>query len=240
MKVAYVPAEPVERDDALRIAARWVEQESHGDRSKVLVVVPVRGSVEHSDVLARIVRHYRWETTQTVGRSGEHADVVLAVWASADMLANISVRRPRSICVVQWREDETDDWLAAHSATDLSGTAGPARSAEIADPVARVAWDDAALFINPGNRLYQSEDRDTAVETLRLLHEHGHAIDPDELFRWAIAKGWPEDGAANLRKFAKERLAGRRHRVQTLQSYTDETYAHWKRTVEEGRVRLGR
>jgi hypothetical protein len=168
-----------------------------------------------------------------VQRSALHPKIVLAIWASADMLEKISEMRPDAVCVVQWREEESEDWLAAHGAVDLSGTAPePLRSAAIADPVARVAWESAGQFINPGNRLYRAEDRDTAVETLGVLDEHDHRIDPDELFRWAIAKGWPDEGARNLRNLAAERLAGKRNRVQTLRSYGEDVYAHWKREAK--------
>jgi hypothetical protein len=236
VKVVYVPAEPaVERDEALQIAARWVEHESAGRHGKVLVVVPVRNSIDHSDVLARILARYRdWETTQTVGHNVGRADVVLAVWASADMLEKISARRPRAICVVQWREEESNDWLSAHAGEDLSSRAPGLEPPTIADPIVRVAIQGMTQSVNLNNRLYQVEDRDAAILTLRLLHKRDHALHPDEIYRWALAHGWPDEGARNLREIAQELLAGRKHRT-TRPDYGDDVYGYWKKEATEVR-----
>lgn len=234
MKVVYIPGPPrVERDNALKLALRWVEQEANGRRVNVLVVVPVRDSPGHSDVLSRIVGRYQWETARTLRASAAHASVMLAVWPSPDTLATIRDLRPHAVCVVQWTDEKTNDWLAAHSAEDLSGRASPLPAPAIADPIVRVAVQDLTRSINLGNRLYQPEDHDLAVLTLHLLHQHGHALDPDELYRWAIANGWPDEGAENLRKLIREVLDGRRHRVRTRAPLKDDAYRYRERKATE-------
>jgi hypothetical protein len=228
VKVVYVPGpEHLDPDEALELAEAWLEREAT-DRRRVLVVVPVRSSPENAEILARIVSRYPWGTTQTVHASPTAPHIVLAVWPSSDMLEKISQLRPRAVCVVQWR-DETLNWLSAQAAEDLSGKAPTLAPATIVDPVTRVAVESLTQSINLGNRLHQVEDRDMAVLTLHLLFDHDRRLDPDEVFRWAIANKWPDEGAENLRKLTSEVLTGKHHRTRTMRRYDDDVYRYWEK-----------
>lgn len=187
----------------------------------------MRDSVGRSRELQRIVGRYRTETARTLSAVGLPLHVVLAVWPTADTLARISDGRPRALCVVQWTEEQTNDWLAANSALDLSGKARALVAPTIADPVIRAALEDLTRSINLGNRLYQPEDRDLAILTLHSLHQHRHALDPDELYRWVIANAWPTEGAGNLRMLGRELIGGRRHRTRTRGARAEDAYGYW-------------
>jgi hypothetical protein len=231
MAVVYVP-EHIDREGALGLAARWLDREAN-DRRDAVIVVPVRESLGHSPALSRLASRYRVETTRTISKAGLPRRVVLAVWASSDMLAKISRGLPRSVCIVQWREEESNDWPAAHDAQDLSGKAAPLETPEIADPIVRVALTGLTSDINLGNRLHQPEDHDLAVSTLQLLNRHDHGLDPDEIYRWSLAHEWPDDGAVNLKKLVEELLGGRRHRVRFRAPLGEDTYRFWEKKAAE-------
>jgi hypothetical protein len=230
LKVVYVPGPPrVDRDKGLELAERWLQREAPNARD-VLIVVPILDSIGRSPALVRLAGTYHAETERTL--RGAAKRVVLAVWPTMKTLAKISSSRPRALCVLQWTEEHTNDWLAAAAARDLSGRAPSLKSATIADPIVRAAAEEMASSINLNNLLYQRDDRDQAILTLRLLHERGRAFDPDELFRWAIATGWPGEGAENLRRFGEEILAGRRHGT-TRADFGDDVYRYWERKASE-------
>lgn len=228
MEVVYVPGiEVLERDEGLELAAAWLRSQK-ARRSDVVIVLPVRGSAEHAEALLRRVPEYRVETSRTIHAAAPARGIVVAVWPREDTLAEIARFGPRGVCVVQWMPEHTKDWLAAHSARDLSGR-GPALSkATISDPVVREALEDLTRSVNLGTALAQIEDRDSAILTLHLLHDRGHGLEPDELYRFAIAAGWNARGAKRLREIASEVLDGRQHRTHTLRRYGDDVYRYWQ------------
>ncbi len=84
-------------------------------------------------------------------------------------------------------------------------------------------------FTNLNNRLVQSEDRDEAIRTLRVLVRYRQAVNPEELYEWALANGWPGEGAATLKKLAEEIIDGKRHQLRTPEpDFGAEQIAWWK------------
>jgi hypothetical protein len=215
---------------ALRIAARWVE-ERRVRPGNVGIVVSVQDAIDRSPVLRELASRYAWASLRTL-QDLPARSVILAVWPSRKMLERVVELRPSAVCVLEWRVDQSRDWLGAHGARDLSGRAPALATGDVADPVTRVALEELALFANPVNALVQTDDRDHAILTLRELIAHHHAIRPDELYRWAIARGWDGHMATNLRKLAEEMLAGRRHRV-TRPPFGEGVYRAWQRKAAE-------
>lgn len=211
MKVYHIEEE-IERDEALEHAWRWLEERRGRDR---LVVVPVSNSIGHSPVLAAITSRIPWETHRTFWKSGNLRDAVIAVvWPSKEILHEVQEKRPAEVLVLPWRTEESDAWLRAYSSASLLG--GPALGVSaISDPVVRVAMERLTSFTNLNNVLVQSEDRDEAIRTLRVLVRFRRDFRPDELYEWALAHKWPGEGAARLKKFAEEIIGGKRHRLQT-------------------------
>lgn len=219
--------EHVDRDEGLQLAGRWVKRTAKG-WSDVAIIVPVRDSLDHSKVLAELASEYPWATARTIHDIDIFGHVVVAAWPSRKTLERIQEMRPRALCVLEWREEETRDWLSAQSARDLSGRAPAPASAVITDAVVCVALEDLTRSVNLHTNLVQTDDHEHAILMLRLLVAHDHAIHPDQLYRWAIANGWPGRGAARLQRLAEEVLAGHRHVIRERQPFGDDVYQWWQ------------
>lgn len=230
MEVVYVPAdEHVDRDEGLEIAGRWLRsQAKSSSRPRPVIVVPVRDSIGHSPVLQRLAGEYEWATALTIHDVTTFRNAVLACWPSRKTLARIQDAHPRAVCVCEWREEETADWLVAHNARDLTGR-GPMRASEMPDAIVQVALEDLTRSVNLHTNLVQTDDHEHAILMLRLLIRHDHRIDSDALYRWAIANRWPGRGAAKLKQLAEEVLAGRRHVIRERRPFSDDTYEWWKK-----------
>jgi hypothetical protein len=228
MEVVFVPdPDHIDRDDGLLLALSWLEDQAKS--GGVLIVVPVQQSLTYAPILERVTARFPVTTERTLRNASISGRAVLAIWPSQKSLEDISRDRPRSMCVVQWVPEQTNDWLKAQRARDLSGTAPALGDASVSDPIVLAALEDMAGSVNPGNVLVQTNDREHAILTLRLLHDRAHEIDPDELYRWAISIGWEGKGATNLKKLAAEVLAGVKHRIRERQPFGDDTYQAWKR-----------
>lgn len=212
MDVYHLPApDEMDRDEALRHAWEWLHERRSRDR---LVIVPVRQSVGHSPVLLQIASRMRTETARTFGKAAGsfRQAAVLVVWPSKETLEELQERQPAEVLVVPWRLEESDAWLQAHSSTPLLG--GPALDKPtISDPVVLEAMKSLTNFINPRNNLVTCDDHDEAIRVLQVLVQYRRTVNPDELYRWALASGWTGKGAARLKKFAEEIHAGKRHRL---------------------------
>lgn len=227
MKVYHIE-DDADSDEPLQLAWGWLEERREMRR---LVVVPVNNSVGHSRVLMAIASRVQYVTRRTLTNSGNLRDAaVLAVWPSQETLHEIGERRPAEILVVQWHCEDTDPWLRANSSEPLLG--GPAlKQPTIKDPVIRAAMESLTNFTNLRNVLVQSEDRDQAIRTLRTLAKYGHALNPDELYEWALAHAWPGKGATRLRTFAEEIRSGtKNHRLTTPgpRAWGTEQIEYWK------------
>jgi hypothetical protein len=228
MKVYHIE-DDADSDEPLQQAWSWLEERRHLPR---LVVVPVNNSIGHSRVLAAIASRVPYVTRRTLINNGNLRDAaVLAVWPSEEILHEMGERRPAELLVVQWHRQDSDPWLRAHSSEPLLG-GQKLRKPTIKDPVVLVAMESLTNFINLRNVLVQSEDHDEAIRTLRTLTKYGYALNPDELYEWALAHNWPGKGATRLRTFAEEiRTRAKEHRLTTPgpRDWGAEQVEYWKR-----------
>lgn len=56
-------------------------------------------------------------------------------------------------------------------------------------------------------------DRRDAVNVLLTLHDGGHQVDPQALYAWSLANGWPAGGATRLKDLTAQIAAGKRPRA---------------------------
>lgn len=99
-------------------------------------------------------------------------------------------------------------------------------SADQFDPIV-----DAALRELTGyNNLQTHNDRDEAIQALRLLRAQGHSIDPPAIYAWALRHPdeWDVDGARELRKVAEGVVVNRAFKLRTNDALVDMTIsARW-------------
>jgi hypothetical protein len=202
---------------AAQRAVNWVlEQLTAGQQ--VMIVFPGRQNAEYDPVLRRLADHRDVvsATRRTLHREQWRGGPVISAWPTAEDLAELADHpRVTALCVVPWAEEEVAAWVNAVNAEPLGEAApGPNRAAAtIGDPVIERAMTHLSAAVNHNNNLIGSFDKDLAVAGLTVLHDGGHRIDPDELYAWALAHGWPGRGAARLKEYAGKIAAGTRMRV---------------------------
>lgn len=57
-------------------------------------------------------------------------------------------------------------------------------------------------------------DRRDAVAVLKTLKGAGYSLPADSVYAWALAHGWPGQGAARLRQLATDFEAGKRPQLK--------------------------
>ena len=117
-------------------------------------------------------------------------------------------KRP-AICAIPWAENDLSAWKQAWAPADLrTGTlAGPAP--EIRSPLVRVALEGLTIRVNLSAPLAHPSDKQAAGTTLKTLIRDGAPVDTSEIEAWAVANGWPLNGARELSEIGQKLLAGR-------------------------------
>jgi hypothetical protein len=223
-------ADPGQPELALRTALEWVLAKQREVGGDVLVFAPGKQEIDGNTVLAGFcgradVRVATWRARP----AGWGGGPVLAAWPSRDKLAEIADRGGvRALCVVPWADGEVDAWAAAANPVLLLGAKAFAAGA-VSDPVVVEGLKSLTLMVNQSNHLAGALDKRDAVVVLTTLHRGGHRLDADAIYAWALANGWPGQGAERLREMAQKISSGVRMRTGTSDNpVRPEALAHWR------------
>ena len=231
MEVAYVPGVGVvDRDEGLKVAARWLLERAKEAGRDPIVIVPVKNSVRNSPVLEALKGAGVQIETHRTFRGSVRGRPVLAVWPDEKTLHEVTRGgAPHAICVVLWTEVEAVlSWLRAQSATDLTGASGSLSAPGIADPVVEAALRTLSATVNLSTGLGHPSDRSGAVHLFRELRRNGHQFDANEVYQWAIAHGWTGGGARQIREVAQGVNDGRQFRVATTSPWRTDIIQRWR------------
>jgi hypothetical protein len=210
----------IEPDKAVAIGLQWLVQQP-GDP---LVLFHAKNMVDNNRLLGRAIRdyHIRYEAPLTIHRSRWSGGAVLAPWASRKVLRCIDddlANRATGVCVIGWMPDDPAHaaWIAARGAVDLADGSHLGRRPEeiIADPVVRIALDEAERFVNHNNALVQAEDKAYFVRTLQELVRGGHFFEVEQLAAYAMSTGWTAPEVDRIRDYGERVLAGRTFRLRS-------------------------
>jgi hypothetical protein len=224
---AYLHKEPC-RDDEIKLGLRWLTEQGVG--GELLVLVPGKRNIEYSSVLRALQGRARIETEATFKRNhyGWRGGPAMAVWPSPKQLALIDDHAElKALVAVPWNLADLGDWIRARRPVDLLGVAPTAPEPTISDAVVRVALEHLTSAVNLGTGLHHPSDKAHAVRTFELLRENGHHWTGDEVHAWALAHGWENDGASDLRRYAEGIREGKTFRTERY-GLGPETIARWR------------
>lgn len=95
----------------------------------------------------------------------------------------------------------------------------------INDPIIERALGELASH----NDLLTHDDPDIAVQTLRLLRDRGHVLNPKAIEAWALSHGdeWSVHGTRRLREFEEGVLRNHQYRITKTLLVDDPCYERW-------------
>lgn len=214
----FVPPE-TDSDRGVALGLKWL-LEQPGDR---LILLHAKKMIDNNPLLGRAAREYnlRYEAPNTVWNSGWRGGPILAPWASDKVIRCIEdeLTQATAVCVIGWRGDDPNHqgWVAARQAIDLDTGASLGKRPEdlVADPVVRLAFEEAERFVNHNNQLAQAEDKAYVVRTMQELVRGGHRLDLDAIAAFALATGWSAQEVVRIREYGRQILDGRSFRLRS-------------------------
>jgi hypothetical protein len=215
----FVPPE-VDADRGVALGLKWLVEQP-GER---LILLHAKKMIDNNRLLGRAARQYglRYEAPNTVWNSGWRGGPILAPWASDTVIRCIEdelAHTATAVCIIGWREDDPkhQGWIAARDAIDLDSGASLGKRPEelVADPVVRLAFEEAERFVNHNNQLVQAEDKAYVVRTMQELVRGGHRLDLDEIAAFALATGWSAQEVKRIREYGQQILDGRSFRLRS-------------------------
>ena len=224
-----VPDEGHER--AIAIGLRWAM--SNDPVSALMVLAPQKGHFRTSNLLRGLPAGCGKESYRTYEHCHSSNRNVLACWPTEEQLDdlewNLIGRAVGKLCVLSWLEKDTRLWRAAKNPEELldSDVVKPS----LLDAVVIKALESISRSVNISDHFSHPLDKDKVVHAFRLLHQGGHAYDPDAIKVWAMQNGWPAPAADDLRKVSSEVQAGKRHRVSDS-PWADDILVQWHQRAE--------
>lgn len=223
-------ADPKQPDLALRTAFQWVLTKQREVGGSILVFAPAKQNIDRNTMLAEFCRRAGVQVaTWRKGAWGWGGGPVLAAWPSRDKLAEIADHHGiRALCVVPWADGEVDAWATVANPELLLGAEQPA-ARTVTDLVVVEGMKSLTLMVNHSNHLAGALDKRDAVAVLTTLHRGGHRLDPDAIYAWALANGWPGQGAERLREMGHKISSGVRMRTGTRDNpLRSDALARWR------------
>lgn len=197
-----------DRDQGLRLGLNWLRSRTFDGVPKIVLnAVKMKG-------IAPLLFQAAQEFTVVSPRSSGVArrGPVLAVWPTESTLAFAEeLAQGSALCVIPGTIDDLSAWAAGREPTMLEGTQTTPATLEVSEDAERAFraiddFDGHNDFLGAGGKRY-------AIEHLQELQAAAH-LDPDQAFAWFRTYGQcTYEGAARIRKWAKEILGGTRHRL---------------------------
>lgn len=204
-------------DDSLSVARaiKWFLQAAERLDGQPLLFVPRRNIDGFDKPLVDLSKRVQTETWKTFTGCGWTGGPVLAAWPGRDQIAKLDAdRRTTALCVLTWNEQDVAAWGTARQPELLSPSLQETPSGTaVGDPVVERGLETITNGINQSNGL-TGYGRDVAVTALLTLHDAGYRLAADEIYAWALARGWRPDGAAELRELAAAINRGTRPRAR--------------------------
>jgi hypothetical protein len=230
---AYTHKEP-SHDDEVLVALRWLFARRASTTSEVLVYAPGKQNLEYSEVVRKDQASLYCVSERTFARDYSwRGGCALALWPTEKGLARLDGDdQVSALAVVPWRLADITPWIRARRPTDLLGLADQAPEPTISNGILLEAMKSLTSMVNLSSGLLHPSDKAHAVDTFRILKKHRIDWDPDGLHAWALANGWTNSGADDLRKYAAGIKAGKS--FQTLKGYglSPTAFDYWKDEVE--------
>lgn len=231
------PAALSTRDAAgVQQAIAWVVSQQRTNGGQILLYLPGKQNLRANPTIERFsrvpgVEVGTWRGGSTVSWSG---GPVLATWPNREKLAEIAdTHGVTALCVIPWVDAEVKAWQAATDPVLLAGAISPA-PAPVLDPVVIEGLKTLTSSVNHANHLAGSLDRRDAVAVLRTLKQGGYELNPDGIYAWALANGWPGRGAERLRELAEAYEAGKRPQMKGDFPFRADILQVWRRDAEAG------
>lgn len=226
-------AGPEHGEAGVRDAVRWVTAKLAEVGGQPLVFVPGKSNLEGNTLL----RAFAGRTGVAVATwrgsiMGWSGGPVLAAWPSREKLGEIADdRRTTALCVVPWGPGDVDPWTLATD-PELLGPATPRPVDPAAlDPVVIAGLESLTSMVNHANNLAGSMDRRDAVAVLRALRSAGYRWNPDHVYAWALAHGWPAGGAERLRELASNFEKGKNPQMKGANPLRPDIVEIWRTTA---------
>lgn len=231
---AYTHLEP-SRDREILRALRWLAEQQQTVAGEILVLAPGMSNLENSEVITQYRRSLRCMSEATFKKKGYEwrGGPAMALWPTARGIAMLDdCDRTKALAVVPWLLRDVEPWRRARRPIDLLGAAPTAQSPSINDPIVRAAIRSLTMSVNLSTGLSHPSDKAHAVETFKVLKKAGHDWDPDDVHAWALANGWHNRGADDLRKYADGIRKGSSFRT-TRYGLNNDVLKHWQELANE-------
>lgn len=227
------PAAPA--DQAMSDAIGWFAQQVQALGGQPLLYLPQRRSAENDPQLSRLARAVKAETWTTLRSAGWQGGPVFAAWPDDKHLASVADHRgTTALVVLSWNAKDVAGWAAAARPRMLSVGASAPPAAVLGDPVVEQGLISLTRMVNHSNNLAGALDRRDAVSVLLTLHDAGHRLEPEPIYAWALAHGWPASGALRLREFVEKIVGGVRPRVQGSSPFRPDILQQWREAAQTG------
>lgn len=222
-------------DEAMRDAIRWFVEQSRAVGGQPMLLVNRRGDESNDPLLESLASRVRTETPRTLLNSRWSGGPVLAAWPTRESLASIAdSRRTTALVVLSRTAREVEAWAAAVQPTMLTAGGETARPAALADPVVEQALLSLTQMVNHSNNLAGALDKRDATAVLLTLHDGQHRLEPEPIYAWALANGWPARGAERLRELAVKITSGTRPRIQGGSPFRPDILQQWRHRAAAG------
>ena len=178
------------------------------------------------------LRRSRPKPPRTLLGSGWTRGPVFIAWPSADTLASIADdRRTKALIVLSWTARDVDAWAAAAQPKMLTAGASDPAPVALVDPVVEQGLITLTHYVNHANNLAGALDKRDAIAVLLTLHDGRHRLEPEPIYAWALANGWPARGAQRLRELAEKIAGGTRPRLQGGSPFRPDILQQWRDAV---------
>jgi hypothetical protein len=139
---------------------------------------------------------------------------LVAFYPSADFLDELdAIPNITDMLVVAWMESDIRTWRTTRNAVLLGATQQARSPFHLSDRVVEAAVRGLSSSVNQSTGLANSRDRETAVQTFRILRDEGFVFDPEQIKIFLVAEcGWDAPTAAEVEQVALQILQGRRLR----------------------------
>lgn len=223
-----------ESDESLIRAIQWVLQQATVGGGTPLLYVPGKRNISYREPISAFAKRYPAMTPRTRWGTEWGGGPVLAAWVDDRMLGEIGDNtRTTALCAIPWG-DRPLAWVVATGAVNLEpSAAGSTASLPPIDPVVRQGLKQLGRSVNHANALSGSMDRADAVSFFRLLVDNRLPVQPDALYAYALADGWPERGAARLRDMATQVEKGGRPRGWNQMRWRAQVVDGWRQSAAQ-------
>jgi hypothetical protein len=143
------------------------------------------------------------ESTKTFYPHSSYGMIIGVYLSRKDQNVLDSVSSARAIVFLPWTEDEGKAWLSTWNPTILGKSTWQAQQTAFPADVEK-ALLNLTRTINLTTGLSNPSDKETARQTLLGIKRRGHALDPDDIRKWALRNNWEPRHAEDFCRLASK------------------------------------